>query len=192
MKAMDYQKIQMEGRRHLTNQEFWNTDRFVRLYCAGHIAEWSFFIYWGSQVYTCQTIMEGRKEEGWVSHEMLSHMAQLLFKKPRKNYLTWSNEIIGIWRKKINTQYLAFFFFKLTNNFMPLKVKQKRDGRKKQNTVSAFLRPKCQTCNHQQPSLDLCDPLGLKDSRTQFLCSYHKFPDPLVFFPGYYAHFFTA
>ena len=110
MKAIDYQKIQMEGRRHLTNQEFWNTDRFVRLYCAGHIAEWSFFIYWGSQVYTCQTIMEGRKEEGWVSHEMLSHMAQLLFKKPRKNYLTWSNEIIGIWRKKINKQYLAFFF----------------------------------------------------------------------------------
>lgn len=75
---------------------------------------------------------------------------------------------------------------------MPLKVKQKRDGRKRQNTVSAFLRLKCQTCNHQQPSLDRCDPLGLKDSRTLFLCNRHKLPDPLVFIPGHYAHFFIA
>lgn len=174
----------MEVRRHLINQEFWNTDRFVRLYGENYVVEWSFFIYWGSQVYTCQIIMEGRKEEGWVSHEMLSCMAQFLFKKPRKNDLTWSNEIIGMWRKKKKHSTL-FLFFKLTNNFMSLKVKQKRDGWKRQNTVSAFLRPKYQTCNHQQPSLDRRDPLGLKDSRTQFLCNCHKPLDPLVFFPGY-------
>lgn len=34
----------------------------VRLYGTNHVFEWSIFIYWGSQVYTCQIITKGKKE----------------------------------------------------------------------------------------------------------------------------------
>lgn len=120
----------------------------------------------------------------------MSCVTQLLFKKQgKRRKVTWSNKIISIPRKKKTQVPWCFFFFLSQQTILCLWMLNKKGGGKRQNTVSAFLRPKHQTRSHPQPSLDLCDPLGLKGSRTQFLCNCHKLPEPLVFFPGHCARF---